>query len=335
MLELLAGIALLLSLTLYVLTGGADYGAGMLNLLARGPRAAQQSALIDRAIAPIWEANHVWLILVVTLLFTAFPQAFALISTRLHIPLTLLLIGIVLRGSAFAFRTNDVTRLEDARDTAQRFWKRVFTASSIFTPLMFGVTIGAIASGRLALPVDSFVHLFVSPWLAPFPLLTGMMASLMFAYLAAVYLVVEAESEELKQDFRRQGFALWMALILLTPVILMVARDGAPEVYSGLVHTVPGRIAIIITTAVGLTAGVAIKRRRDRLSRLLAALFIVALVWGWALSQYPYLVEPVLTIRDSAPPTTLRVMIVSLLAGTVLLFPSLWFLYRLFKARAL
>src|SRR5690349_24769191 len=132
------------ALVLYALLGGADYGGGVWDLFAFGPRARRQRQLIAEAISPVWAANHVWLILVIVVLFTAFPPAFAAIATALHIPITLLLIGIVLRGTAFTFRTYDVQR-----DNVQRRWSLVFSIASIITPVLLGTTLGAIASGTI------------------------------------------------------------------------------------------------------------------------------------------------------------------------------------------
>jgi len=154
--------ALLVALTVYVLTGGADYGGGVWDLLASGPRAAAQRELIERAIGPIWEADHVWLILVVVILFDAFPPAFAAIMTAMHIPLTLMLVGIVLRGSAFSFRSYG-----GGRERTQIRWERMFSIASLVTPMLLGVIIGAIASGRIPKDPRDFGD-FVWPWMTPF-----------------------------------------------------------------------------------------------------------------------------------------------------------------------
>src|SRR5712691_10751243 len=151
------------SLILYALLGGADYGGGVWDLFAFGRRAPEQRALIAKAIGPVWEANHVWLILVIVILFTAFPPAFAAISTALHIPLTLLLIGIVLRGATFTFRAHDVQR-----DNVQRRWSLVFSIASIITPLLLGIVLGAIASGTIRVENGVVVSGFLKSWVAPF-----------------------------------------------------------------------------------------------------------------------------------------------------------------------
>jgi cytochrome d ubiquinol oxidase subunit II len=192
---LVAGV-LLISLTIYVLTGGADYGGGVWDLLATGPRKLQQRQFIEHAIGPIWEADHVWLILIVVILLTGFPAAFAAIMTALNVPITLMLIGIVLRGSAFSFRSYG------SSDThARREWGRIFAIASLITPALLGVTMGAIASGRV--PQTPYqLSDFVTPWLTPFCLSVGVFAVVMFAYLSATYAAYEVEDPELREDFR-------------------------------------------------------------------------------------------------------------------------------------
>src|SRR5262245_27723067 len=187
-LEILAAGSIVVALNLYMLMGGADYGGGVWDLLASGSRARQQRDLIAHAIGPVWEANHVWLILAITVLFTAFPLAFSTITTFLHVPLLLMLIGIVFRGSAFAFRSYDLPN-----DRPHAMWSSVFSVSSPLTPILLGITLGSIASGRLMPSPGNFRAAFIDPWLAPFPLAVGSFALALFAFLAAVYLTLEAE----------------------------------------------------------------------------------------------------------------------------------------------
>ncbi|MET0514796.1 MAG: cytochrome d ubiquinol oxidase subunit II, partial [Nitrospiraceae bacterium] len=254
-LELMLAATILISLIFYVLTAGADFGAGVWALLATGERSRHQHlALIDRAIAPIWEANHVWLILVVTILFTAFPKAFALISTRLHIPLTLMLVGIVLRGSAFVFRTHDVEAHRHHNDPAQTFWMHVFAGSSVLTPFMLGVTIGTIAAGHLRMEPQSFYESYVHPWLRPFPVTVGVFALVLFMYLAAVYLLLETSNATLQKDFRRRSLVTWLVVSVLGLVVFVASKRGAPEIYDGLVHATPGRVLLVATSVVSLAA---------------------------------------------------------------------------------
>ena len=162
--DVVAGV-IVVALAVYALTGGADFGGGVWHLVAVGPRARAQRELVARAIGPIWEANHVWLILVIVLTFVCLPKAFAAIMTALHIPLTILLIGVVLRGSAFVFRAYD-----DPTDEVQRRWSLIFAVASVVSPWALGVTLGAVASGTITFDGAGRVQTdFISAWAAPFP----------------------------------------------------------------------------------------------------------------------------------------------------------------------
>ena len=191
-------LIMLLSLVIYVVLGGADFGGGLWDLLARGPRAEAQRRLIDQAIAPVWEANHVWLILVVVLLFSGFPRAFAVAATALHVPLSLMLLGIVLRGSAFTFR-------HYGQGAGARSWGRVFAGASVFTPIFLGMTLGAVSAGEIRVRgglVEGGSSVYWAPWIGWFPLSVGLLALALFAFLAAVYLCCEAGEAALQDDFR-------------------------------------------------------------------------------------------------------------------------------------
>ncbi|HZP35201.1 MAG TPA: cytochrome d ubiquinol oxidase subunit II [Methylomirabilota bacterium] len=336
--ELVAG-AILVSLTAYVLLGGADFGGGVWDLLASGPRKARQRALIAEAIGPIWEANHVWLIIVVVLLFTCFPSVFARLAIMLHIPLSLMLIGIVLRGSAFSFRSHyGPGHGEEAgsADRASAHWGRVFASASVITPLLLGICVGAIAAGTLRPPGASgfrdFVATFVAPWLTPFGLSVGVLTLVLFAFLAAVYLTLEARDPALREDFRRRALITAGLAFVAAFGALGLALAGVPRMARALTGG-PRALALHAATgAAALTAIAALWWRRFRLARLAAAAQVALILWGWALAQYPYLVPPDLTIRGAAAPRiTLVLVLWALVAGGLVLFPSLVYLLRVFK----
>ena len=326
--ELTAAIVLA-SLTVYVLGGGADFGGGVWDLFSSGPREREQRETIADAIGPIWEANHVWLILVVVLLFVGFPLAFATLTTALHVPLTLMLIGIVLRGSAFTFRTYD-----DQSDRVQRRWGRVFAIASVVTPIMLGVCVGAVASGDIRVDVATgrVQTDFVSAWLAPFPFAIGFFTLALFAFLAAVYLTLETRDRDLQEDFRRR--ALWAAVAVgtLAFLSLLLSGAGAPLIRQGLVARWWSLPFHALTGAAAVGAIWALWRRRYGLARALAIAQATLILWGWGAAQFPYLVYPDLTIEGTAASErVLRILLVALAAGAALLFPSLWYLFRVFK----
>jgi cytochrome d ubiquinol oxidase subunit II len=313
------------ALVLYALLGGADYGGGVWDLFATGPRAGEQRRLIADAIAPVWEANHVWLILVLVVLFTAFPPAFAAIGTALHIPLTLMLFGVVLRGTAFTFRHYD-----DQHDRVQRRWGLIFSIASIITPILLGDVVGAVASGTIRAPEAG--GSFIRPWLAPFPMATGLLALALFAFLAAVYLTVEADDAALADDFRRRGIVAGLAVFATAALALLLARHGAPLVWE---HLVRGRWALplqLATAIAAVGAFVTLWLRRYRPARFLAAAQVTLILGGWATAQYPWLVVPEHTIASSAAPdSVLRPLLMALGVGALVLAPSIYYLMRVFK----
>jgi cytochrome d ubiquinol oxidase subunit II len=309
------------------LLAGADFGGGVWDLLASGPRKAEQRALIEKALAPIWEANHVWLILAVVLLFSAFPPAFSAISIALHVPLALFLVGIVFRGSAFAFRAYELRG-----DRYQRRWGLLFSVSSVLAPVLLGAVVGATASGRIRLVDGRVVSGFFETWLAPFPLSVGVFALSLFAFLAACYLGHEAEDAALREDFRRRAMIAGAAVGVMACVTFGLSFSGAPQVAEGLTSrrwTWPFHAA---TASAASVAFWALWTRRQALARLSAAAQTGLIIIGWAASQYPFLVVPDLTVQNTAAhPKTLSLLIVALCAGSIVLFPALVLLYRVFK----
>jgi len=325
--ELIA-VVIAVALNAYALTGGADFGGGVWDLLATGVRRERQRELIAESIAPIWEANHVWLIVVVVVLFTAFPAGFSTLATVLHVPLTLMLIGIVLRGSAFVFRSYG--------PHGRTRWGRAFAIASVITPVLLGTVIGSIANGAVATAADhvrtssGFTEIFIKPWTAPFPVAVGAFALSLFAFLAATYLTVEARDGDLQEDFRARALGSAAAVFVCAAATLAFARSAAPQVAMAVVEALLIQAA---TAAAALTAVVALWRRRYRVARVAAAAQVSLILWGWLLAQYPYVIPPSLTIRDAAAPAvTLRLLAMGLGAGALILLPSLGYMLRIFKS---
>ena len=322
---------------LYVVLAGADFGGGVWDLLAFGPRRARQRQAIEHAIGPIWEANHVWLILVVVVIFTAFPLAFAALSTALHIPLTFFLIGVVFRGSAFAFRSftggaGDSSHAEQA----QWRWGSIFSLASLISPLLLGMIVGAIASGRIRFERGLVAGGFVSPWLAPFPIAVGLYALALCAFLAATYLSVEvADDPELQSDFRTRALAAGIAVGVCALLALVLSGSGAPLIRDGLTRRPWTWPLHGVTALAAIGALAALARRRFLLARALVVTQTVAILAGWVASQYPFLLVPDLTIWNAAASRVTRAwLLIFLAAGVPVLVPSLVVLLRVFKARA-
>lgn len=310
--EHLLGWALGLSLVLYFVSGGADFGGGMWDLLASGPRKALQREAVSRALGPIWEANHVWLILAVVVLFAGFPRAFQLITTQLHVPLTLFLVGIVFRGSAFVFH--------------QRGWARVFGWASLVSPLFLGMSVAAIGSGRLS-------EGFYAPWTTPFAIVLGLFAVAQCAFLAAVYLAYETRADpELSGDFEVRAFGSGVAVGGLAFLALILSRNSAPLLFEGLTSHPLAMLMQVMTATFAVSALWFLRRRLYALARFAAAGQVTLVLGGWMSSQFPYLVVPDLTLQSAAGHPAARTAIVwALLAGLPVLAPSLWLLFKVFK----
>jgi len=327
MLETLVAAIMLASLIVYALMGGADYGGGMWDLLASGGRAQRQRHAIVEAISPIWEANHVWLILVIVLMFSAFPLAFSTTMIALHIPITAMLIGIVLRGSAFMFRKYDSTD-----DVIQRRWSTVFGVASFCTPFFQGLTLGALTTGNIHLVGDRVTTGFFAGWFTPFAFACGLFALALFAFLAATYMTVDTRSEpDLQNDFRLRAIWSQIALILLANVVFITSKNGAPRMYHGLTDWW-APILLGWTVLSGITAFLALWFRAFNLARTAAVAQVVLILVGWGLAQFPHLVAPDVTIQNAAAPeSTLKLLLLALGAGAVVLLPSLFYLFQIFK----
>lgn len=330
--EVIAGL-MVVALNAYALTGGADFGGGVWDLLASGSTRAAQREQIATSLAPVWEANHVWLIVVVVVMFTAFPLAFQQIMIVLHIPLSIMLIGIVLRGSAFVFRAYGA-RTESGRAR----WGTTFAIASVVTPIVLGVVVGALATGdvgaaasRVASGAFTFREVFVASWLGLFPMAVGLFALALFAFLAGVYLAYGAQDAELRDVFRRRALGSAIAVFVLAAAALIASHTEAPRIARGVAGS-PWALPLHVLTAIAaIGAIVALVRRSYGLARVAAAAQVTFILWGWVLSQYPYIVPDTATIRDSAAPRpTLVLLFMGLCAGTLILAPALRYLFRLF-----
>jgi cytochrome d ubiquinol oxidase subunit II len=311
-------------ITAYALFGGADFGAGFWDLVAGGPeRGAPQRALIEHSIGPVWEANHVWLIFVLVVLWTGFPDAFAAIASSLYVPLTLVAVGVILRGAGFAFR-KAVSGV-----TLERLFGATFAASSVITPFFLGAVAGAVASGRV--PAGIAEAHPVRSWLNPTSVLGGVLAVTVCAYLAAVYLTADAHRNDepaLVEAFRRRAFAAGAVAGVMVLAGIGVLHADAPELFDGL--TGRGRPLVALSALAGLVSLGCIWQRRFVAARVAAAGAVTSVLWGWAAGQYPDLLVGELTISQAAAdPATLQAVLLSLAVGAVLVVPALAALYAL------
>ena len=311
------------ALAAYALFGGADFGGGIWDLLAGGTRrGAAPRDLIDEAITPVWEANHVWLIFVLVLLWTGFPPAFAAIMTALFVPFSLSLLGIFLRGVGFAFRhTAQQLRI-------QQFTGAMFAASSLITPFFLGTVIGAVATGQVpAHPTGNVL----SAWTSPTALLTGALFVAASAYISAVFLILEAKQrtrQDLVRYFSKRATAAGILTGLLAGITFAELSRSAPHVYAGLTGRALPLVAISI--AAGITVLGMIWLRWYRGLRPAAAIAVVTVVWGWGLAQYPQLLPGSLSLAaGSAPPAALLAELAIAGIAALIVGPAFGLLYWL------
>jgi cytochrome bd ubiquinol oxidase subunit II len=319
-------VVLWVGLTAYVLFGGADFGGGVWDLLAGGSeRGRPQRALVEHSIGPVWEANHVWLIFVLVLMWTGIPSVFAAVTSTLYIPLTLVALGIIARGAAFAFRKASTQLWQ------QRLFGATFAFSSLVTPFFLGTVAGAIASGRV--PPGIAAGDLVTSWVNPTSIVSGVLAVLTAAYLAAVYLTRDAEragDAELVEQFRRRALGAGMVVGVVSAVGVVVLSADAPALYTELTT---GRALPFLLIAVlsGLASLLLLWRRAYVAVRLTAAAAVTGLLWGWGLGQYPELLPGVSIADAAATDAVLAASLGALGVGALLLVPSLWWLYATFQ----
>jgi cytochrome bd ubiquinol oxidase subunit II len=307
----------------YAVFAGADFGCGVWDLTAGGPkRGGPMRSLIDDSIGPVWEANHVWLIFVLVYLWTGFPSAFAAICETLFIPLTLAGFGIVLRGSAFAFRKFASTVAN------ARFFGAIFATASVMTPFFFGVVAGAVASGRV--PLDGSGDRWRS-WATEASFVGGVLAVLTSAFLAAVFLTAEAARQgnaDLVVACRRRALAAGALTGLAAVAGIIPLDDDAPRLFDRL--TGVALPVVLLSAAAGLASLLLLWRDQPKLARASAVVAVAAVVAGWGVAQYPWILVDAARIDDvaGARPTLWSLVVVFALAAVTVL-PALGYLYWL------
>jgi cytochrome d ubiquinol oxidase subunit II len=320
----LAIVVIWLGLTAYVVLAGADFGGGWWDMLAgKGERGRAVRDLIDRSMAPVWEANHVWLIFVIVMLWTLFSTVFGAVMSTLYIPLTAAALGIIGRGAAYSFR-----------HVARKPWQRralsaTFAVSSVVTPFFLGAAAGGIASGRV--PPGIAAGDLVSSWWNPTSIVTGLLAVAVAAYLAAVYLTHDAERDgrdDLAASFRLRALVTGLVVGVLVLVGLPVIEHQSPRLWDQMSS---GRAlpVVVLSFFAGIVSMLLLVLRAYISVRLAAALAVASVVWAWGLGQYPEILPGTAVADAAAPDNVIATTLVSLAVGAILLVPALWWLYSL------
>ena len=315
----------MLGITAYAVLGSADFGAGFWDLTAGGAkRGGRIRGMVQRSMSPVWEANHVWLIFVLVIVWTAFPVAFGSVFSTLSIPLFLAALGIIFRGAAFALRGQAATIRE------ARVLGALFASSSVLIPFCLGAALGGVASGRVE--VGNAAGDPWSSWLNPTSILIGVLGIITGAHLAAVFLAGDsrrAEQPDLVRAFRTRALATGVLSGVVALGGLFVVRSDARDLFDGLVSG-GGLVCALASGLFGLATLVLVLRERYGLARLTAAAAVGAMTVGWAFAQSPYLLPPDLTLDEAAASdATMGAVLIALAIGSLVLVPSLVYLYRL------
>ncbi|MDR5589945.1 cytochrome d ubiquinol oxidase subunit II [Christiangramia sp. SM2212] len=321
------------SLFLYVLLGGADFGAGIVELFSSRENKKLNRDTIYKIMGPIWEANHIWLIILIVILWIAFPEYFNIIIIYLHIPLTLVLLGITMRGVAFIFRHYDAVV-----DRSQDWYNRMFRISSLITPIFLGMSFGALVSGKIVVTQDysntTFAEIFMDPWLNIFTFLTGLFYAALCAFLASTLLIGETSGDIRKMYSRKSG--------IFTVVLVIIG--GAVLAYgyiTDMVFVKDFLLNKISLASIGLSALLliplwrAIKRRHSILTRIYAGMQIMLVIFAAVNTHFPNLIitksVEVNMLEGTAPESVIKVLAISLLIGGGVILPGLFHLMKSFN----
>ncbi len=325
----LVSIIMGISLVLYALLGGADFGAGIIEIFI-GDKANET---ISKAMAPVWEANHIWLIIALVILFNGFPEAYAIFSTALHIPILIILTGIIFRGAAFTFRHYDAFK-----DRSQKWYSRIFRYSSILAVLFLGITIAAFFGGTIPNSLEglSFYEYYIAPWANLFCLSVGIFTAILSAYIAAIFLLGEVKTEAGYDLIHRFSKRLFIASVISGCLIFM-SSYWQGLTFHQVFQAQPLSITcgLIATVLVPFIFKMILKKRIWAL-RILVGAQILFIFSGWFIIQWPDLIvfsdTSTLTIYEAAaPPATMKILFGALAFGVMTIFPSLYYLFRVFK----
>lgn len=305
----LAGCVALAAIMLYAIFGGADFGGGVWDLLASGPRRVEQREAVGLAMGPVWETNHIWLIFALVTLFTCFPPVFAKLSVALFLPLSFALVGIIMRGAAFAFRGPSTRDL-----LVHRVWGQVFGIASLLTPFFFGAAAAAVATGTFS-------------WFGPFSLLVGLFAVTICAQIAGTFMCAETKGR-LQDDFRLRATIATFAVAAAGLLAIVVSALLDPPVFSRLGH---GWLWIAFAMLTGLIVLWRLQARDYIVARAAVCIETAAILGGWYAAQLPFLEHDLGLPWKAAPQATLVTYLWIVVAGAVALIPSLWLLFSIFK----
>jgi cytochrome d ubiquinol oxidase subunit II len=325
---LIALIFVVLSLFLYVLLGGADFGAGIIEILT-GKKGKDH---ISKAIAPVWEANHIWLIVIIVVLFNAFPEVYSTVTLYLHIPLLLILFGLIFRGTSFTFRYYD-----PYDDKSHKLYTALFKIFSVITPFLLGLTFGATIFGELSISGEgTFQAQFIDPWLNIFSMMVGVFVTVIFAYLAAVYLSGEPSEKEINETFKAYSRKLAYTVVVSGVLVFVAAQIDGLKLASAFLNSWLGMGTIVVVLLLIPALFYSLKKDKHLLSRIIAGAQAANIIIGLVIVQYPNMVmtrgAENLTVDNAvASESSVNAMIIALIIGLVVVIPLLIYLFKVYK----
>lgn len=318
---------------LYVLMGGADFGAGVLEFFSTPKNKDRTRKVMYRAIGPVWEANHMWLIIAIVILFVGFPGIYSTLSVYLHIPLTIMLLGIIARGTAFTFRNYDAVK-----DKMQQVYSKTFMYSSVITPLFLGIIAGSAVSGRIDTNASHFLEAYIFSWLGFFPVSVGIFTVCICGFLAAIFIIGETRSEEDKIRFVSKSKHMSLAAFAAAALVLMAARYENIPLATWLFGNPVSIACVVLAIGSLIWMWASLLTMKTRLLRVIAGAQITLLLVAITYEHYPVLInlknsEGLSLLVQQGADKTIRSLAIALLAGSVLILPSLFYLLYSFSGQ--
>lgn len=322
---------LCLSILLYFLLGGADFGAGIIEMFTSRKNLSRTRKTLYQAIGPIWEANHMWLIIAIVILFVGFPGIYSQLSINLHIPMLIMLMGIIARGTAFVFRHYDAVR-----DGMQDIYNRVFVWSSFVTPLFLGIIAGSTISGKIDTRAQTFADAYIFSWLNFFSISTGLFTVALCGFLAAVYLIGEADDENDRRRFIRKAKAMNIIAVLCGLLVFIAASIEEVPLLQWIIGDLVGLAALILASVSLLLLWRWINRKPPAVLRVLVAFQVSMILLAITYAHFPSIIivrsgQNLSLLEGQAPLKTMQALGWALLIGSVFILPALFYLYYSFQ----
>jgi cytochrome d ubiquinol oxidase subunit II len=325
---------LFLSILLYVLLGGADFGAGILELFTAKKNRNRTRQTLYHAIGPIWEANHMWLIIAIVILFVGFPSIYTEMSVYLHIPLVLMLVGIIARGTAFVFRHYDAVK-----DDMQKVYNRVYALSSLVTPLFLGIIAGSVLAGHIDHNANTFVAGYIYSWLNWFSIGVGFFVVALCGFLASVYLIGEAINSEDRKRFVNKAMRMNAAALICGALVFIAAEIDSIPLLQWVIYTPVGLLAVIAATCALALMWFLIYRGKSLILRPIVAFQVTMILVAISYAHFPDFIiirggNNLSLYENMAPEKTMNALGWALILGSVFILPALFYLYYSFEKRA-